>query len=230
MSFWTTGKGNGSAFTVRQNELPAISLTKIEGKTYGTFYIDYPILMPEGVEVYTGTADVENGKVLMNNATDRVIPAKTGVVLVGTIPDGTAEEATVVTYPMSISNTAGEVEKGIITGTLETLEMGGTNEFYLVFGRSSTTHKLGFYKPSSSLSSIPAHKAFINSTIFTSTGTNVQGLALSFDGGTETGITFNQLLAPEAQGAETVYDLSGRRVSTPAKGCYIRNGKKVYIK
>ena len=230
MSFWTTGKGNGSAFTVRQNELPAISLTKIEGKTYGTFYIDYPILMPEGVEVYTGTADVENGKVLMNNATDRVIPAKTGVVLVGTIPDGTAEEATVVTYPMSISNTAGEVEKGIITGTLETLEMGGTNEFYLVFGRSSTTNKLGFYKPSSSLSSIPAHKAFINSTIFTSTGTNVQGLALSFDGGTETGITFNRLLAPEAQGAETVYDLSGRRVSTPSKGCYIRNGKKVYIK
>lgn len=230
MSFWTAGKGDGSAFTVRQNELPPINLTKIEGKTYGTFYIDYPILMPEGVEVYTGTADVENGKVLMNNATDRVIPAKTGVVLVGTIPDGTAEEATAVTYPMSISNSAGDVEKGIITGTLETLEMGGTNEFYLVFGRSSTTNKLGFYKPSSSLSSIPAHKAFINSTIFTSTGTNVQGLALSFDGGTETGITFNQLLAPEAQGAETVYDLSGRRVSTPAKGCYIRNGKKVYIK
>lgn len=230
MSFWTTGKGNGSAFTVRQNELPAISLTKIEGKTYGTFYIDYPILMPEGVEVYTGTADVENGKVLMNNATDRVIPAKTGVVLVGTIPDGTAEEATSVTYPMSISNTAGEVEKGIISGTLETLEMGGFNDLYLVFGRSSATNKLGFYKPSSSLSSIPANKAFIDSRTFTPTGSSVQGLALSFDGGTETGITFNQLFAPEAQIAETVYDLSGRRVSTPAKGCYIRNGKKVYIK
>lgn len=230
MSFWTTGKGNGSAFTVRQNELPAISLTKIEGKTYGTFYIDYPILMPEGVEVYTGTADVENGKVLMNNATDRVIPAKTGVVLVGTIPDGTAEEATTVPYTMSISNTAGEVEKGIISGTLETLEMGGFNDLYLVFGRSSATNKLGFYKPSSSLSSIPANKAYIDSRTFTSTGSSVQGLALNFDGGTETGITFNQLLAPEAQGAETVYDLSGRRVSTPSKGCYIRNGKKVYIK
>ncbi|MDD5989396.1 MAG: hypothetical protein PUC38_08000 [Bacteroidales bacterium] len=230
MSFWTTGKGNGSAFTVRQNELPAISLTKIEGKTYGTFYIDYPILMPEGVEVYTGTADVENGKVLMNNATDRVIPAKTGVVLVGTIPDGTAEEATSVTYPMSISNTAGEVEKGIISGTLETLEMGGFNDLYLVFGRSSATNKLGFYKPSSSLSSIPANKAYIDSRTFTSTGSSVQGLALNFDGGTETGITFNQLLAPEAQSAETVYDLCGRRVSTLAKGCYIRNGKKVYIK
>lgn len=230
MSFWTAGKGDGSAFTVRQNELPPINLTKIEGKTYGTFYIDYPILMPEGVEVYTGTADVENGKVLMNNATDRVIPAKTGVVLVGTIPDGSAEEATAITYPMSISNSAGDVEKGIISGTLETLEMGGLNDLYLVFGRAATTNKLGFYKPSSSLSSIPANKAYIASSTFTSTGTSVQGLALSFDGGTETGITLNQILAPETQGAGTVYDLSGRRVSTPAKGCYIRNGKKVFIK
>lgn len=229
MSFWTAGKGDGSAFTVRQNELPPINLTKIEGKTYGTFYIDYPILMPEGVEVYTGTADVENGKVLMNNATDRVIPAKTGVVLVGTIPDGSAEEAT-ATYPMSISNSAGDVEKGIISGTLETLEMGGLNDLYLVFGRAATTSKLGFYKPSSSLSSIPANKAYIASSTFTSTGTSVQGLALSFDGGTETCITLNQILAPETQGAGTVYDLSGRRVSTPAKGCYIRNGKKVFIK
>lgn len=230
MSFWTTGKGNGSAFTVRQNELPSINLKKIEGKTYGTFYIDYPILMPEGVEVYTGTADVENGKVLMNNATDRVIPAKTGVVLVGTIPDGSAEEATTITYPMSISNSAGDVEKGIISGTLETLEMGGLNDLYLVFGRAATTNKLGFYKPSSSLSSIPANKAYIASSTFTSTGTSVQGLALSFDGGTETCITLNQILAPETQSAGTVYDLSGRRVSTPAKGCYIRNGKKVFIK
>lgn len=231
MSFWTTGKGNGSAFTVRQNELPSINLKKIEGKTYGTFYIDYPILMPEGVEVYTGTADVENGKVLMNNATDRVIPAKTGVVLVGTIPDGSAEEATAITYPMSISNSAGDVEKGIISGTLETLPLvAGFYDLYLVFGRAATTNKLGFYQPSSSLSSIPANKAYIDSRTFTSTGTSVQGLALSFDGGTETGITLNQILAPEAQGAGTVYDLSGRRVSTPAKGCYIRNGKKVFIK
>ena len=126
---------------------------------------------------------------------------------------------------MTANSGTGTLEKGSLTGSLEatTIDI-GFNDRYLVFGRNSEG-QLGFYKPASSIESIPANKAFIMIK-----GSNVQGLALSFDGGTETGITFNQPLAPEAQSAETVYDLSGRRVSTPAKGCYIRNGKKVYIK
>ena len=218
IAFWTGGQGNNSAFTVQEPDLPDLSLTAIGENTYGTYYIDYPIAVPENVSVYTGDVDLTNKRITMRKATDNVIPAETGVVLVG-------DNSGATTCTMTANSGTGTLEKGSLTGSLEatTIDI-GFNDRYLVFGRNSEG-QLGFYKPASSIESIPANKAFIMIK-----GSNVQGLALSFDGGTETGITFNQPLAPEAQSAETVYDLSGRRVSTPAKGCYIRNGKKVYIK
>lgn len=218
IAFWTGGQGNNSAFTVQELALPSLTLIAIDGNTYGTYYIDYPITVPENVSVYTGDVDLTNKRIAMRKATDHIIPAETGVVLVG--DNGEATSCT-----MTANAAAGTLEKGSLTGSLETTTIDtGYNDLYLVFGRNSEG-QLGFYKPASSITSIPANKAFIMIT-----GSSVQGLALNFDGGTETGITFNQLFAPEAQSAETVYDLSGRRVSTPAKGCYIRNGKKVYIK
>lgn len=218
IAYWTAGSGANSAFTVQEVALPDLSLTAIDGNTYGTYYIDYPITVPDNVSVYTGDVDLANKHITMRKATDHIIPAETGVVLVGDNSEAT-------TCTMTANAAAGTLEKGSLTGSLEATTIDtGFNDRYLVFGRNSEG-QLGFYKPASSITSIPANKAFIQIT-----NTSVQGFALSFDGGTETGITFNQLLAPEAQGAETVYDLSGRRVSTPSKGCYIRNGKKVYIK
>ena len=218
IAFWTAGSGPNSAFTVQELALPSLSLTAIGGNTYGTYYIDYPITVPENVSVYTGDVDLTNKRIAMRKASDHIIPAETGVVLVGDNSEAT-------TCTMTANAAAGTLEKGSLTGSLEATTIDtGFNDRYLVFGRNSEG-QLGFYKPASSITSIPANKAFIMIT-----GSSVQGLALNFDGGPETGITFNQLLAPEAQSAETVYDLSGRRVSTPSKGCYIRNGKKVYIK
>lgn len=217
IAFWTAGSGPNSAFTVQELALPSLSLTAIGGNTYGTYYIDYPITVPENVSVYTGDVDLANKRIAMRKATDHIIPAETGVVLVGDNSEAT-------TCTMTANAAASTLEKGSLTGSLEATDITGFNDRYLVFGRNSEG-QLGFYKPASSITSIPANKAFIQIT-----NTSVQGFALSFDGGTETGITFNQLFTPEAQSAGTVYDLSGRRVSTPAKGCYIRNGKKVYIK
>ena len=217
IAFWTGGQGNNSAFTVQEPTLPALNLTAIGENTYGTYYIDYPITVPDNVSVYTGDVDLTNKRITMRKATDHIIPAETGVVLVGD-----NREATSCT--LTASSEAGTLEKGSLTGSLKETNIDGYNDRYLVFGRDSEG-QLGFYKPVRDIKSIPANKAFIKRT-----NTAVQGLALSFDGGTETGITPNPILAPEPQSAGTVYDLSGRRVSTPAKGCYIRNGKKVFIK
>lgn len=220
IAFWTGGQGNNSAFTVQEPTLPALNLTAIGENTYGTYYIDYPIAVPENVSVYIGNADLTNGRISMTKATDHVIPAETGVVLVG--DDNSATSCT-----MTTNCGAGTLEKGSLTGSLEATDIAGFNDQYLVFGRSTDANStLGFYKPASSITSIPANKAFIEIPNTSS----VQGLALNFGGDTETGITLATLLAPETQSAGTVYDLSGRRVSTPAKGCYIRNGKKVFIK
>ena len=217
---WTAGSGPNSAFTVQEPTLPALSLTAIGENTYGTYYIDYPIAVPENVSVYTGDVDLTNKRIAMTKLADHIIPAETGVVLVGDNSEATS-------CTMTASSEAGTLEKGSLTGSLEATDIAGYNDQYLVFGRSTDANRtLGFYKPADSITSIPANKAFIEIPNTSS----VQGLALNFGGGTETGITLNQILAPEAQGAGTVYDLSGRRVSTPAKGCYIRNGKKVFIK
>ena len=44
-----------------------------------------------------------------------------------------------------------------------------------------------------------------------------------------TGIEFTPALT-HREGAPAIYDLSGRRVTTPTKGIYIINGKKVLVK
>lgn len=221
IAYWTGGSGNNSAFTVQEPVLPDLPLTPIGENTYGTYYIDYPIAVPENVSVYTGDVDLTNKRITMRKATDHIIPAETGVVLVGDNSEATS-------CTMTASSEAGTLAKGSLTGSLEATPLyTGFNDQYLVFGRSTDANRtLGFYKPADSITSIPANKAFIEIPNISS----VQGLALNFGGDTETGITLATLLAPETQNAGTVYDLSGRRVSTTAKGCYIRNGKKVYIK
>lgn len=216
IAFWTAGSGNNSAFTVQEPTLPELPLTAIGDNTYGTYYIDYPIAVPDNVNVYTGDVDLVNKHISMRLANEHIIPAETGVVLVG-------NNSSVTTCTLTTNGEAGSLEKGSLTGSLEatTIDL-GFHDTFLVFGRSNG--QLGFYKPATSILSIPANKAFIRIP-----KSQVQGLALNFDG-TTTDIAIEDILAPEKQNEGTYYDLSGRRVSKPTKGCYIRNGKKIYIK
>ena len=216
IAFWTGGSGNNSAFTVQELSLPSLNLTTIGDNTYGTYYIDYPIAVPNNVSVYTGDVDLENKRISMRLANEHIIPAETGVVLVG-------NSSSVTTCTLTTNGEAGTLEKGSLTGSLEATTIDfGYHDTFLVFGRSNG--QLGFYKPVKSIESIPANKAFIRIP-----KSQVQGLALNFDG-TTTDIAIEDILAPEKQNEGAYYDLSGRRVSKPTKGCYIRNGKKIYIK
>lgn len=216
IAFWTAGSGNNAAFTVQEPTLPELPLTAIGDNTYGTYYIDYPIAVPDNVSVYTGDVDLVNKRISMRLANEHIIPAETGVVLVG-------NNSSVTTCTLTTNGEAGSLEKGSLTGSLEATTIDfGYHDTFLVFGRSNG--QLGFYKPVTSIESIPANKAFIRIP-----KNQVQGLALNFDG-TTTDIAFEDILAPEKQNEGTYYDLSGRRVSKPTKGCYIRNGKKIYIK
>ena len=58
-------------------------------------------------------------------------------------------------------------------------------------------------------------------------GNKITGVKMNFDD-EATGI-YN-LTQEQTRGQGETYDLSGRRVSTPSKGMYIQNGKKVLIK
>ena len=220
LAYWTGGADNGSTFTATQ-VLPSTLITynAFEGDGYTTLYVDYPIAVTNA-KVYTGQRNDAHTSVEMTLATDNIIPANTGVVLV---KDGTNA---LLDQTYTISNEPGTVERGDISGTTTAITLtDDTRNNYRVFGLSNASPQtLGFFRPSSSVASIPANKAFYDLT-----GSGVQGFVLSFDG-METGITLDQIMQPSPEADKPAYDLSGRRVNHAAKGIYIIGGKKVIVK
>ena len=220
LAYWTTGADNGSTFTATQ-VLPSslVTYNAFEGNGYTTLYVDYPIAVTNA-EVYTGQRNDAQTSVEMTLATDNIIPANTGVVLV---KDGTNA---LLDQTYTISNEPGTVERGDISGTTSEIALtDDTRNNYRVFGLSNALpQRLGFFRPSSRVTSIPANKAFYDLT-----GSGVQGFVLSFDG-METGIALDQIMQPSPEADKPAYDLSGRRVNHAAKGIYIIGGKKVIVK
>lgn len=220
LAYWTTGADNGSTFTATQ-VLPSslVTYNAFEGNGYTTLYVDYPIAVTNA-KVYTGQRNDAQTSVEMTLATDNIIPANTGVVLV---KDGTNA---LLDQTYTISNEPGTVAKGDISGTTTAIALTDeTRNNYRVFGLSNASpQSLGFFRPSSRVTSIPANKAFYDLT-----GSGVQGFVLSFDG-METGIALDQIMQPSPEADKPAYDLSGRRVNHAAKGIYIIGGKKVIVK
>ena len=210
MAYWTGGSDNGSTFTVSQTSLPNITLNAVDATSYASFYVDYPVkVTSDNVKVYTGS--INGGRLDMTEATDKIIPANVGVVLISETAATTAE--------LSISNEVGAVPHGDLTGTTTARDITDRENDYLVLGRANDDqHAVGFYRPNGT--TIPSYKAFIYLA-----GGSVQGLAFNFDGET-TGI--NTISA--STNKQEIYDLSGRRVMKANKGLYIINGKKCFIK
>lgn len=75
----------------------------------------------------------------------------------------------------------------------------------------------------SNISYLPANKCYL--AVSTSAP---EVLQIVTEAEYATGI--HELSVPAADGAKDIYDLQGRRVTTPSKGLYIVNGKKVIIK
>lgn len=210
MAYWTGGSDNGSTFTVSQASLPDIPLNAANNKSYASFYVDYPVVVNSNdVKVYTGT--INNNSLDMTEAGDKIIPANVGVVLIS--------ESGATTAEISISNEAGTLALGDLTGTTTGQNIAGSQSNYLVLGRDKDDQtKVGFYRPNGT--QIPANKAYIYLA-----GGNVQGLAFNFDGATT---DINNISATTDK--QEIYDLSGRRVMKANKGLYIINGKKCFIK
>ena len=210
IAYWTGGSDNGSTFTVSQASLPDIPLNTVNGTSYASFYVDYPVVVTsDNVKVYTGT--VNGNSLEMTEAGDKIIPANVGVVLISETGATTAE--------ISISDETGTLESGSLTGTTTGQNIEGSQNNYLVLGRDASDEtKVGFYRPNGT--QIPANKAYIYLG-----GGSVQGLAFNFDGATT---DINNISATTDK--QEIYDLSGRRVMKANKGLYIINGKKCFIK
>jgi len=166
----------------------------------------------DGLKAHTATFDTSAGKVTLYDLTAPV-PANTGVVLEG-------DEGT---YRIPVASSATTPSNNDLLGT--TADLTTTSAYtYYALGQDTNGTAVGF-KLVSTGTTIPANKAYYKCDASAST----RGfLYMDTDDGT-TAIDAVDAIDQES-GDNAIYDLQGRIVTSPGKGVYIRNGKKIIIK
>lgn len=201
-----------SAWLVEEVTTLDVTMNTVDNETWATLYLPFSVTTPEGVTAYTGTQKDEN-TVGLTDVENGIVPARTGVVLKGT------ETA----CQLALTNDAvAPIENNVFTGTCLPISVTPeTLENYYVL--STLNGVIGLYWPQEGTTALAANKAYIDNT----PAAGAAGYRFVFGDDTTVGIDGAQLGQPSDA---PYYDLSGRRVAQPAKGIYIHNGKKVFIK
>lgn len=209
---WDGGEESGSSWCIVPATTLDVTMNTVGNETWATLYLPFSVTTPEGVTAYTGTQKDEN-TVQLTAIEGGVIPAQTGVVLKGTA----------TTCPLTLTNDAvAPVEGNIFTGTCLPISVTQeTLENYYVL--STLQGVIGLYWPQEGTTALAANKAYIDNT----PAAGAAGYRFVFGDNTTVGIDGTTLGQPDNT---PYYDLSGRRIAQPAKGIYIHNGKKVFIK
>lgn len=190
-------------------EVTSLPVNVSSAVNYGTLFTPVALSVPaEGVEAFTGTI---NGEYLHLNPVSGTIPAGTAVVLKYTDAVKTAGSLSFATAA-DVASISGNV----LAGQANTIAASGITNPYTL---QNPATGIGFYPYNGT--NLNGFKAYM-----TKGTTSVRGFLFEEDG-TTTSIDTLETATPNAQ---TIYDLSGRRVSKAQKGLYIVNGKKVYIK
>ena len=172
---------------------------------YATLFTPVTLQMPADVTAYKGT--LENGSVKLTAIEGQIIPAGQAVVL------KTAEEGVktlMVTTAESMANMEGNQLKGSVATTLC-----GDNEY---FAMGKKQDLIAFYTVAGG-----QYRGFC--AVLEKSGAMSNELKMVFD--EATGVENVEMEVPADA---VVYDLSGRRVKVAAKGLYLVNGKKMYLK
>lgn len=177
-----------------------------------TLVLPFAATIPSGVSCYTLNYTAGNDYVKATEV-ETTLPAATPILL-------NAEEGLYKFKNSSNATTATSYEtdatptSGALTGVYqETTVPSGS---YILYNGSDG---IGFYAVDGSTNKVAANRAYL-----TADGAGVNALTIDFDD--ETGISSVERAATD----NTVFDMSGRRVSKAAKGLYIVNGKKYLVK
>lgn len=213
-----TESPNNVSWDVTVAENVQLTLNEVNGKSYATAYLPFPVRAVEGAKAYVGTFNDAHTAITLTEKAE--IPANEGVVL---ISDDAAATAT-----LTIGGNAVNEGTNAFTGTNTAITLSEENRGrFRVLGRKAsdaTGLSIGFFKPSNSVESIPANRAYVDASS-TSTASSV-----SVNFGTVEGL--GSIVTETSEDANSpIYDLSGRRVMHTVKGgLYIRNGKKFLVK
>lgn len=191
----------------------ALNLNRVDEKTYATTYLPFDVTLPAdgSVKAYIMTAAAD-GVATVAEVAD--VPAGQGVILEGQTGDVAAATLTIAA---ATADCTGNLLKG--TNPRFNIEETAKADYYIL---GNGTNGVGFYHPNST--TLKENRAFLRAANVTGQGVN--GFRLDF-GGQTTAISG---VEAATEGSAAVYDLSGRRVVRPAKGIYVKNGKKVYVK
>lgn len=194
-----------------------VPLTTIEDHAYATTCMPFPVSAVNGAKAYTGVVNDAADAITLNEAAG--FAANEGVLLMG---DANTEKAV-----LAIGGEATKVDGNVLQGTCSAIALTDDNRAdYRVLGANADdASEVGFFRPSSSVTSIPANRAYLNEALFAGLA---ETLSINFGGMVEgianAGVAADQVNAP-------VYDLTGRRVVKAVKGgVYIQNGKKFIVK
>lgn len=205
LSNWENGANSASAWYLLPVSTFEVELNGVGTDYWASLYLPFAATLPEsGLEAYYGEAQ-EDGKLMMERIS--AVPSDEGVVL-----KGTAE-----TYTLSIAAAAATPGSNVLQGTNKLLEDITPADYYTL---GVVGERVGFYHPAAT--KLKANRAYLPAV-----GGGVNAFTLVFDEGTETGISH---IETASGAADVYYDLSGRRIATPGKGLYIKNGKKVLVK
>lgn len=187
-----------------------VTLNTVEGKSYATAYLPFGVSAVSGAKAYTA-ATPANGQTVMTETAN--FAKETGVLLVS---DEAATKAV-----LTIGDVDGATNTSALKGTLLAKDITDAQTKYLVFGKNNANEtEVGFFEPSTAVTSIPANRAFF---------ADAEGSAIALNFGNVTAV--NNVVAGNANANAPIFDLTGRRVVKAVKGgLYIQNGKKYIAK
>lgn len=214
INYWTADQNPGW-YIFKATDIE-VALHALGDASYATVYLPYSISAVSGATAYVAESEATDNALVVRSTADGGFAANAGVVLVS---DTKADKATLTLGENS--NTS------LLKGTNQPVTLTDDNRAsYLVFGpKDGATNTVGFWTPASTVTSLPANRAFYQAT-------GGQAVSLVFDGNV-TGISSALLGTGSATMSKDapVYDLSGRRVTKAVKGgIYIQNGKKYILK
>lgn len=210
---------NNNQYTNKSNywQLVKVASVPVTIKSVGWASVAFPFAVQvpaeSGVKAYFAES-ADDTRMTLSEITDGIIPANTGVLL-------TKDGGCTVNLPI-VTTTTTYPDNKLACATAERNGYASKANYML----SAKTGTVGFLP--STMTLVPANKAFLPATNITSGSGQAQMLSF-YIGGAVTGI--NDAAADAHNGNNTYYDLNGRRVLYPAHGIYVTgNGKKVFIK
>lgn len=211
INYWDDNRYGGTKWQITELNSFTIDLhTAADAKSYASVYLPFSVSSVTGAKAYVAKTP-ETNTVTFSETVDGVMAQK-GFLL---ISETGAATATLNIGESNITSAMG--------GTLLDLTLNEADKAkFRVFGQKTSDKTVGFFKPSATLNTISANRAFF-------TNASGEALRLNFDGmvsGIET-TELNNALNNNAP----IYDLSGRRVMNAVKGgLYIQNGRKFIVK